>query len=681
VPIGRPIANTRVYVLDQGLEPTPIGVAGELYIAGDGLARGYLNRPGLTAERFMACPFGTAGSRMYRTGDLARWRADGELEFLGRIDHQVKIRGHRIELGEVEAALLGHPGVAQAVAIVREDEPGDKRLVAYVVAAGDEAPDVGGLRAHLKQSLPDYMIPQAIVGLEALPLTPNGKIDRKALPVPEGRPEGLDYVAPRTPVEETLAGIWAEVLKIDRVGVHDNFFELGGHSLLATRVTALVRERLGVELPIRDLFRTPGLGELAGQVEDLLREGAGLSLPALTAQARPERIPLSFAQERLWFLDQLGLVGSAYNMPLALRLEGALDVAALEGALAHLVERHESLRTRFVAIDGDPAQVIDPPGGFRLERTDLSGLEEAERREQARALQQAQADHIFDLAKGPLFRCGLINLGPEGHLLLMTMHHIVSDGWSMNVLTRELGALYEAFAAGRGSPLGALAVQYADYALWQRGWLEGEELERQLGYWRERLSGAPAALELPVDHPRPATPSHRGATHGVSLSAALSERLAALSREEGATLFMTLLAAFQALLARWSGSDDIVVGSPIAGRTHSQTEGLIGLLRQQPLLRSRIDGRQSFRQLLAAVRQATLEAYAHQDAPFERLVAELAPERDLSRQPLFQVDFTFHNQPPAVWTAADLAAGRRARPDTKSPSWISPCTCRRRLRV
>jgi amino acid adenylation domain-containing protein len=656
VPIGRPIANTRVYVLDQGLEPTPIGVAGELYIAGDGLARGYLNRPGLTAERFMACPFGTAGSRMYRTGDLARWRADGELEFLGRIDHQVKIRGHRIELGEVEAALLGHPGVAQAVAIVREDEPGDKRLVAYVVAAGDEAPDVGGLRAHLKQSLPDYMIPQAIVGLEALPLTPNGKIDRKALPVPEGRPEGLDYVAPRTPVEETLAGIWAEVLKIDRVGVHDNFFELGGHSLLATRVTALVRERLGVELPIRDLFRTPGLGELAGQVEDLLREGAGLSLPALTAQARPERIPLSFAQERLWFLDQLGLVGSAYNMPLALRLEGALDVAALEGALAHLVERHESLRTRFVAIDGDPAQVIDPPGGFRLERTDLSGLEEAERREQARALQQAQADHIFDLAKGPLFRCGLINLGPEGHLLLMTMHHIVSDGWSMNVLTRELGALYEAFAAGRGSPLGALAVQYADYALWQRGWLEGEELERQLGYWRERLSGAPAALELPVDHPRPATPSHRGATHGVSLSAALSERLAALSREEGATLFMTLLAAFQALLARWSGSDDIVVGSPIAGRTHSQTEGLIGLCLNNLLLRSRIDGRQSFRQLLAAVRQATLEAYAHQDAPFERLVAELAPERDLSRQPLFQVDFTFHNQPPAVWTVADLAA-------------------------
>jgi amino acid adenylation domain-containing protein/non-ribosomal peptide synthase protein (TIGR01720 family) len=641
VPLGRPVANSGAFVLDAGLQPVPLGCAGELYIAGDGLARGYLNRPGLTAERFMACPFGTAGSRMYRTGDLARWRADGELEFLGRIDHQVKIRGHRIELGEVEAALLGHPGVAQAVAIVREDEPGDKRLVAYVVAAGDEAPDVGGLRAHLKQSLPDYMIPQAIVGLEALPLTPNGKIDRKALPIPEGRPEGLDYVAPRTPVEETLAGIWAEVLKIDRVGVHDNFFELGGHSLLATRVTALVRERLGVELPIRDLFRTPGLGELAGQVEDLLREGAGLSLPALTAQARPERIPLSFAQERLWFLDQLGLVGSAYNMPLALRLEGALDVAALEGALAHLVERHESLRTRFVAIDGDPAQVIDPPGGFRLERTDLSGLEEAERREQARALQQAQADHIFDLAKGPLFRCGLINLGPEGHLLLMTMHHIVSDGWSMNVLTRELGALYEAFAAGRGSPLGALAVQYADYALWQRGWLEGEELERQLGYWRERLSGAPAALELPVDHPRPATPSHRGATHGVSLSAALSERLAALSREEGATLFMTLLAAFQALLARWSGSDDIVVGSPIAGRTHSQTEGLIGFFVNMLALRSRIDGRQSFRQLLAAVRQATLEAYAHQDAPFERLVAELAPERDLSRQPIFQVDFTF----------------------------------------
>ncbi len=652
VPIGRPISNTRVYVLDEGLEPAPVGVAGELYIAGDGLARGYLNRPGLTAERFVACPHGGPGERMYRTGDLARWRADGELEFLGRIDHQVKIRGFRIELGEVEAALLGHGLVGQAVALAREDAPGEKRLVAYVTAAGEQAVEAEDLRAHLRRSLPDYMVPSAIVVLEALPLTPNGKIDRKALPAPEGRVTTREYVAPRTPVEETLAGIWAEVLRLDRVGAHDNFFELGGHSLLATRVAAQVREALGVEMPIRTLFNAPTVAELGAQVETLLREDAGVSLPVLTVQARPERLPLSYAQERLWFLDQLGLAGSSYNMALPLRLEGVLDLAALEAGLLELVRRHESLRTRFEAPAGEAMQVIDPPGLFGLEVVDLGGSK-ARDREVERRVREA-AERPFDLAREASFRGLLLRLGPSEHVLLLTMHHIVSDGWSMNVLSRELGALYEAYSAGCPTPLEELPIQYADYALWQRGWLKDEELERQLGYWRERLEGAPGALELPTDRPRPAVPSHAGALHPITLSPELTAKLAALSRGEGATLYMVLLAGFQALLGRWSGQDDVVLGSPIAGRTHRQTEGLIGFFVNNLVLRANVEGGQSFRELLAQVRRASLEAYAHQDVPFEKLVAELAPARDLSRQPIFQTSFTFHTQPQGEWKALGL---------------------------
>ncbi|MGN6479348.1 condensation domain-containing protein, partial [Luteibacter sp.] len=557
--IGRPVANGQAYVLDEELELSPVGVAGELYVAGDGLARGYLGRPGLTAERFVANPFGAPGSRMYRTGDLVRWRADGQLDYLGRLDHQVKIRGHRIELGEVEAALLAEPGVAQAVAVAREDSPGDKRLVAYVV--GEEL-DAAALRQSLRERLPGYMAPSVILVLPSLPLTPNGKVDRKALPVPEGRPElAGDYVAPATPLEEALAGIWAETLRLDQVGTQDNFFDLGGHSLLATQVVSRVRETLGVELTVRTFFEAPTIQQLAERIGSAQQEEAGLGRPALVRRERPEHLPLSFAQDRLWFLEQLG-VGAAYSMPNFLRLEGVLDVGALEAALSHLVERHEPLRTRFAEHEGVATQVIDAPEALRLEVTDLSGLAPEAREAEAVRLQQAEVERPFDLERGPLFRASLLRLGEREHVLLMNMHHIVSDGWSLlGVIPRELGILYAAFLEGRASPLPALEVQYADYALWQRDWLQGEALERQLSYWRERLSGAPGVLELPTDRPRPPVESFRGAALGFGLTAELAEGVRQLSRREGVTPFMVFLAAFQLLMSRWSGQKDVVVGS------------------------------------------------------------------------------------------------------------------------
>ncbi|WP_163230237.1 non-ribosomal peptide synthetase [Caulobacter rhizosphaerae] len=1060
VPIGRPIANTQVYVLDGELGLAPIGVAGELYIAGDGLARGYLGRPGLTAERFVANPYGPAGSRLYRTGDLVRWRQGGELEFLGRLDHQVKVRGHRIELGEVEAVLLEQPGVAQAVAVVREDAPGDKRLVAYVVAeaqglkaahaqayeeareenveqwetlfddaygasetaaapsfrgwnssytgaaipleqmrewrdqtleriqdlepgaileigcgvglllehlaagrdytgtdisaaalgglqrwldeqpalshvrllrreatqfegweAGafdtvvlnsiiqyfpdgeyllsvlsqaldlvgpqgqvfvgdvrqldlikafhasvqlDKAPaglSVGRLKARvaramaqdkellvapgffeaareqlgvgqvrallkrgryvneltgyrydvilsrqeqaryaavelegddqalerldeqlaqhrparvrvrgvanhrlaqdaaaarlmetmeenasvaqlrealkahpargqdpeafwalaqargyqaqiswsgggegrfdvelvdpgqvqtpldlpaepagawsehvndpllgqltqqlgarlreaLKAKVPDYMTPSAILALDQLPLTANGKVDRQALPAPEERPELIgDYVVPSTPLEEALAAIWAETLRLDRVGAQDNFFDLGGHSLLATQVVSRVREALQVELPVRAFFEAPTVRQLAQRVEVAQKEQEGLSRPPLTRQARPERLPLSFAQERLWFLEQLG-VGTSYTMPNFLRLEGPLDVGALEASLGALVARHEPLRTRFAVRDGEPVQVIDPPGPFELTVRDLGGLEADAREAKAQALQQAEIERPFDLERGPLFRAELLRLGPQDHVLLMSMHHILSDGWSLlGIIPRELGALYEAFLEGRPSPLAPLEVQYADYALWQRQWLRDEALERQLAYWRERLAGAPPVLELPTDRPRPPVESFRGAALPFTLPGTLSEGVRELARREGVTPFMVFLAAFQVLVSRWSGQTDVVVGSAIAGRDRRELEPLVGFFVNTLALRTDLSGDPSFRTLLGRVKETTLGAYAHQDLPFEKLVAELAPERDLGRHPLVQVVVALHNVPHAPLSLPNL---------------------------
>nr|WP_281404395.1 non-ribosomal peptide synthase/polyketide synthase [Pyxidicoccus fallax] len=647
VPIGTPIANTQVYLLDGSLQPVPPGVPGELFIGGDGLARGYLSRPDLTAERFVPNPFASsAGARLYRTGDLARWSAEGVLEFLGRRDNQVKVRGYRIELAEVETALLAHSAVREAVALVREDVPGDKRLVAYVVAQADQSLDVGSLRSFLQQRVPEFMVPSAFVALEALPLTANGKVDRKALPVPDGVfASASAYIAPRDETERRLAALWCEVLRVERVGLHDNFFVLGGHSLLATRIVSRIRAVFGVELPLRTLFEAPTLEALARAVETSLRSARALALPPLRPVERTGALPLSFAQQRLWFLDQLVPDSALYNMPAPLRLEGSLDVAALEQSLSELVRRHEVLRTCFPAEAGQPLQVISPPAPLPLERVDLSALPAEEREAEARRLVEAECRKPFPLSRGPLLRALLLKLADTEHVLLLNMHHIISDGWSMGVLAREVVALYEALSQGRPSPLPELSVQYADFASWQRQWLQGEALESQLSYWRQQLTGAPQLLELPTDRPRPASQSYRGANLSRLMPATLAKALQALCQREGVTSFMALLAGFQALLARYSGQTDIVVGTDIAGRTHADTEGLIGFFVNQLVMRGDLSGDPTFRELLGRTRQATLGAYAHQDVPFEELVRALNPERNLAHAPIFQVKLVLQNAP------------------------------------
>jgi amino acid adenylation domain-containing protein len=643
MPPGRPIANARIYVLDAAGEPVPVGVTGELYLGGHGVTRGYRQLPGQTAERYLPDPFGTtSGARLYRTGDLGRWLPDGTIEFMGRADAQVKVRGFRIELGEIEARLAEHAAVHEVVVVARErdGEVGDPRLVAYYMG---ERTGAAALRAHLAERLPEYMVPAAFVHMDVLPVNPNGKLDRKALPAPDFAPEDETYVAPRTPVEEVLAGIWAEVLGVDRMGVEASFFDLGGHSLLATRVVSRVRELFGVELPLRALFEGPTVAEMARAVEDERRSGLPV-LPPVVPLQRTEPPLLSFAQERLWFLDRLEPGSAFYNLPFALRLRGALDVDALERSLGEIVRRHEALRAVFRERDGSPVQEVVPFGGFRLTRNDLAHLPPETREvEVQRELVAEGTARPFDLAEGPLFRVSLLRLDAEEHVLLLSQHHIVSDGWSMGVLYRELSALYDAYRQGGESPLPALAVQYADYAVWQREQVEGAVLERQLAYWRGRLAGAPELLELPTDRSRPAVQTYRGATVPVELSPALLERLQALARSEGATLYMTLLSAFQVLLSKYAGSEDVVVGSPIAGRTRKEVEELIGFFVNTLVLRADLSGDPSFRELLRRAREVTLGAYAHQDVPFEKLVAELQPERTLSHSPLFQVLFTLQN--------------------------------------
>ncbi|HEV2920390.1 MAG TPA: condensation domain-containing protein, partial [Actinomycetota bacterium] len=656
VPIGRPIANTSVYLLDRYLQPVPVGVAGELYIGGVGLARGYLGRPGLTAERFVPNPFGVPGSRLYRSGDLGRYLADGNIEFLGRLDDQVKIRGFRIELGEVEAALSQHPEVRETVVVAREDSPGERRLVAYVVGSGVEVDVdlVPRLRTFLRERLPDYMVPAAFVALDALPLTTNGKVDRKALPVPEGRPDtGVAYVAPRTPTEEVLAAIWSQVLGVDEVGVEDNFFDLGGHSLLATQVVSRVRSSFGVDVALRRFFEYPSIEELARAVEVGLRADAGLAVPPLVAVPRDGPVELSFAQQRLWFLDQLVPANPFYNVASAYRLEGGLEVGCLERALTEVVARHEALRTTFPSEDGRPRQVVGPAFEVALDVVDLVALSDEARDAELRRLVDEEAARPFDLATGPLLRLGLIRLDATDHVLLVTMHHIVSDGWSMGIFQRELSTLYDAFARGQESPLAALPIQYADFAVWQRRWLVGDALDAQLSYWREQLEGL-EPLELPTDRPRPVIPSYRGAVVPFELSQPVTEALLALGRREGTTLFMTLLAAFKAVLARYTGQDDIAVGSPIANRTRAETEDLIGFFVNTLVLRTDCSGDPSFVELLGRVRETALGAYTHQDLPFEQLVEDLQPTRDLSRNPLVQVSFQLLNTPMRALTFGDV---------------------------
>ncbi len=648
VPIGGAIAHTRVHLLDGDRRPVPVGVPGEIWIGGDGLARGYLGRPDLTAERFLPDPLppeqaGEPGGRLYRTGDLARWLPGGAIDFLGRIDHQVKLRGFRIEPGEIEAALCAHPAVAEAVVAVRGEGSG-RRLVAYVVSSdGGDGGGLAGLaagrlRTFLGERLPDYMIPAGFVPVAALPLTAHGKVDRQAL-LALDEPEVRDAAAwtpPRTPVEEVLAGVWAELLGVERVGIDDDFFGLGGHSLIATRAVSRLRDLFGLELPLQDLFETPTVGGLAARIESALAED-GRPERAEPPRPTPGEPVLSFAQQRLWFLDQLQPGGSDYNLPGVFRLRGDLAVAPLARGLAEVVRRHEALRTVFPAADGRPLALVRPAAEVPLPLIDLSVLPARCRDAEVDRLTAAAARRPFELATGPVLRAGLLRLAADEHVLFLTLHHIAADGWSAGVLTRELAVLYGAFSRGEPAPLPPLPLQYGDFARWQRAWLTQEVLAAQLAYWREQLRGAPATLELPVDRQRPAGPAQGGAHLPFAPAPELAGALAAAGRREGATPFMLLLAAFQAVLSRWSGSEDVCVGSPVANRRFSEIEGLIGFFANTLVLRTDLAGDPDVRSLLRRVRATALGGYAHQDVPFERLVQELAPDRGPGRQPLFQV--------------------------------------------
>ncbi|PIE25756.1 MAG: non-ribosomal peptide synthetase [Micrococcales bacterium] len=640
--VGRPLANTRLYLVDADLEPVPVGVPGEICIGGAGVARGYLHRPGLTAERFVADPFSdAAGARLYRTGDLGRYRDDGTLEFLGRVDHQVKVRGFRVEVGEVERALAAHPAIDEAVVAVRGE--GDRRrLVAYLVTT-EAAPDVAELRAHLRTTLPDYMVPAAFVTRDALPLTPTGKIDRRALPEPgAARPRGAaELVQPRTGVESALATVWQEVLAVEPIGVEDDFFELGGDSILSMQVVARVRDAFGVDVALRELFDAPTVAGLATAVKRARRRES--AAPPLVPVGRDRDLPLSFGQQRLWFIEQLQPEAATYNSAWAVRLRGELDVAALAGALDAIVARHEALRTTFAVAGGEPIQVVHPAAPAELQIHELDDLPPAERAAAAERLLAEEADRPFDLRHGPLFRALLVRLAGTEHVLVLSMHHIVSDGWTLGVLEAELSELFAAAVEARPATLEPLVVQYPDYAVWQRTWLDGEVLDAEMGYWRDELDGAPQVLELPTDRRRPAVQSLRGDVHAFRVPPDTSARLLRLGREHDATPFMTLLTAYAALLQRYSGQRDVLVGTPIAGRARTELEPLIGFFVNTVVIRSRFESDPSFAELLGRVREAALGAFAHQDVPFERLVEELVPDRSLSHSPLFQVVFTLES--------------------------------------
>ncbi|RPS93655.1 non-ribosomal peptide synthetase, partial [Pseudomonas aeruginosa] len=633
-PIGGTIPDLSWYILDRDLNPVPRGAVGELYIGRAGLARGYLRRPGLSATRFVPNPFpGGAGERLYRTGDLARFQADGNIEYIGRIDHQVKVRGFRIELGEIEAALAGLAGVRDAV-VLAHDGVGGTQLVGYVVA--DSAEDAERLRESLRESLkrhlPDYMVPAHLMLLERMPLTVNGKLDRQALPQPDASLSQQAYRAPGSELEQRIAAIWSEILGVERVGLDDNFFELGGHSLLATRVISRVRQEQQLDASLKALFERPVLEAFAQGLE---RTTDAVSTIPLADRQQP--LALSFAQERQWFLWQLEPESAAYHIPSALRLRGRLDVDALQRSFDSLVARHETLRTRFRLEGGRSYQQVQPAVSVSIEREQF-GEEGLIERIQAIVVQP------FDLERGPLLRVNLLQLAEDDHVLVLVQHHIVSDGWSMQVMVEELVQLYAGYSQGLDVVLPALPIQYADYALWQRSWMEAGEKERQLAYWTGLLGGEQPVLELPFDRPRPARQSHRGAQLGFELPRELVEAVRALAQREGASSFMLLLASFQALLYRYSGQADIRVGVPIANRNRVETERLIGFFVNTQVLKADLDGRMGFDELLAQARQRALEAQAHQDLPFEQLVEALQPERNASHNPLFQVLFNHQSE-------------------------------------
>ena len=650
--IGRPITNVRTYVLDERGEPCPVGAIGELFLGGAAVGRGYAGDPRPTAERYVPDPFGPEpGARLYRTGDLARYRADATIDFVGRADFQVKIRGYRVELGEIEAVLEQHPAVSQAVAAAQEERQGSRRLVAHVVPTSGAAPVVTELQAFLKDRLPVYMVPSAFAMVESLPLSPTGKVDRKRLPAVDAPDLASDYVGPRDGREEVVCALWCEVLGAERVGVNDDFFDLGGHSLLAIQLLNRLNQTFdGVRLPLRAIFDCPTVALLAVRI----REGeSGAPTHRLQPAPRDRALPLSQAQERFWFLAQLENERALYNVPFALRLRGALNSEALAWSLGEIVQRHETLRTTFALSDDGLSAVVSGADTVQLASVDLSS--EGDPDGVAREIVQEGASRPIDLSTGPVSRVVLLRLRSEEHVLLIVVHHALMDVWSLRVLCDELTQLYQARCAGESSPLPALPIQYADYAYWQRQWY-GEQAERDMAYWRQQLSGL-STLELSTDRPRPAVQTFDGAVHEFAISADVADRLKELCRAEGCTTFMAVLAVFKLVLARYSGQRDIAVGTPIANRSSAETEPLIGLFLNTLVLRTDLAGDSSYREVLKRVRGVTLDAFAHGELPFEQLVNELQPERDLSRHPLFQVLFVI-NQP-----ARDFALGEiRAEP-------------------
>ena len=660
IPIGRPIDNVQVYIVDNYLQPVPIGVWGELLIGGECLARGYLNRPELTAEKFIPHPFRTEpGERLYKTGDLTRYLADGTIEFRGRIDEQIKIRGYRIEPGEIEAVLGQHPAIKEAVVISREFLPRDNRLVAYVVCKAMQAVASDEMRNFLKEKLPEYMVPSAFVVIDSMPLTQSGKLDRKALPEPDLERPDLknEYIAPRTPAEKLLTDIWCEVLGIRQVGIYDNFFSLGGHSLLVTQVMSRLREALHVEVPLRRLFETPTIAGLSHTVDKALDKEKQQSAAQAVTGSREKKFPLSFAQQRLWFLNQLDPDSDAYNIFMPVHLRGYLHIDALEKSIEEILRRHEALRTVYATEDDEPVQIIKPATAFTLQKIDLTKLPESQRDIKVQKLVKEESSRLFDLTAGPVLRAALVMMKPDEHILLTTVHHIVFDAWSAGILYRELSKLYQDFSKGNQTSLPELPLQYGDYAVWQRQWLHGEKLEEQVRFWREYLRDI-TTLELPTDRPRPPVQTFHGSKYSFQLSGDLRKALQDLSNRENVTLFMTMLAAFQGMMLRYTGQNDIVIGTPIANRTRSETEGLIGFFLNTLVIRADTSGNPAFRKMLLRVRELLLNAYTHQDLPFEKLVEELQPERDLSRNPLFQVLFTLQNMTDAGLDLAGITASQ-----------------------
>lgn len=679
VSIGHPIANTRIRILDRNLQLVPTIVRGDLYIGGDGLARGYLNSPNLTAQRFIPDPYGERlGDRMYLTGDRARYLHDGSIEFLGRSDHQVKIRGHRIEPAEIEATLRQHPNVEQAIVlaynpgcdpqgrVLRTVDPEHltPSLVAYLLPI-DDRPTSSELHSFLLTRIPDYMIPSSFIFVDEIPLTANGKVDHKALRALEGRRPELDkvFVAPRNAAEEMLAGIWAEVLKLDHIGVHDDFFEIGGHSLLGTRVISRVNHAFGINVPLRTLFEAPTIASFAEAVDTFVRMDQGAPLLAMTRAPRKEFMPVSYFQQQLWFLDQLHPGMTTYNMPLSFCLRGSLDVLALEGAINVIIERHESLRSTFVAVEGSPALRIADKLRIFLPTVDLSELGQIQRETEAIRVANQVANHPFSLDQAPLICTALLRLDPDEHILLLTIHHIVCDAWSIAIFLRELTTIYNNAVSEAALGLPELTCQYTDFAVWQREWLQGETFDVHLAYWKEKLGQPRLVLELPTDELRAPGETSRGRRRSLRLSHELTKQLKELSRSEGVTRFMSLLASFDILLSKLSGQEDIVVGSTSAGRSHPELENVIGFFINALVLRTDLSGQPTFRELLARVREVCLGAHAHQEVPFDRLVEELRPEREPSRNPLFQVMFNMINVEEQTIRLHGLVTERFIRPE------------------